>query len=398
MRAKHLRIAKIWLSGVLTLGAFATSWGETEKAIFEKCDRNGDGHLDDKEFYIYSLHTGKAAAYWEAVDPMYNGKVDSKARAKMEDESRAAAQTQVDRDTTGAAARDKTRVSELYSSGEPSKINLREQLGGFQIVRTYEQLTLDPNIMADTAKANEAFKKAQPAIFSYKRDLITDENTWQVSGVIAYPLKLTPNFWIAPSVAVERLDTADPKAEKDSLIFRLQSERTIPNFLLTRSTTFRANVLFNTDSEFRKEIVGGQLDIQPATGLPGNERSYLLGNLLLNWHAFLHFEGGADVSSDNAGGGEDFARLGPKANLTAYVMLNPADLHAEINNRVQLAVDYNYFASLNHAPDEWLLRAQVITYLDKDHHLSLNAEYSKGYAPLTNTKSEAFLLTLGVKF
>lgn len=53
-----------------------------------------------------------------------------------------------------------------------------------------------------------------------------------------------------------------------------------------------------------------------------------------------------------------------------------------------LALDYN----------PWLLRGQIIMYLDHYHHFSFNSEYSNDYAPTTNTRSEMLLLRLGVKF
>lgn len=382
--------------------AVAAGQAKEEKTMFEKCNRDKDDHLNDHEFYVYSLHTGKAAAYWEVVDPTYEGKIDPGARAKMEKESQEAANTQVERErmTAGEERRSFKRIQELYPS-KAETVNLRKQLGGFEIARTYEQITADPSVLNDADAANKAFEAAQPAIFSYKHDYISDEETWQASGVIAYPIRLGPEFWIAPSFAIERISTKlDPKARKDSLIFRLQYERTEPEFLGTRSTTFRGNILFNTDSGFEQEVLGAQLDIQPTTGIWGNERfDYSVPGLKWRWSAFLHTEGGAHLENRSGTNDDDtFFRLGPKVNFTAFLLLNPKDLDAEINNRFQLAVDYNYFAAFGTARDGWLLRAQAITYLDKDHHLSLNAEYSNGFAPLTNTKSEMFLISFGVKF
>jgi hypothetical protein len=277
---------------------------------------------------------------------------------------------------------------------------LRKQLGGFEIARTYEQITADPAVLNDAAAANKAFEAAQPAVFSYKDDFITGEETWQVSGVIAYPIKLGPEFWMTPSLAVERISTKlDPKGRKDSLIFRLQYERTLPDFLGTRSTTFRGNILFNTDSGFKQQVLGAQLDIQPTTGIWGNERfDYSISWFKWRWSGFLHAEGGGHLEDRSGMKNNAFFRLGPKANFTAFLILNPKDLDAEINNRFELAVDYNYFAAFGTERDAWLLRTQAITYLDADHHLSLNAEYSKGFAPLTSTKSEMFLTSFGVKF
>jgi hypothetical protein len=391
---------------VIWLGLLAGVTGQVkqEQTMFQKCDRNKDGHLDDEEFYVYSLHTGKAAAYWEAVDPKYEGKIDSAARDKMEKVSQDAARTQLERDRLAgrdATQRDPTRVQELSPSGTPAP-NLRMQLFGFEIARTYEQITLDPDSLNDPATANKAFETAQPAIFSYKHDLISDEETWQASGVIAYPIKLGPEFWIAPSFAIERIGTKfDQKARKDSLTFRLQSERTVSEFPFPGdSVTFRGNVLFNTDSQFIQQVLGAQLDIQPTTTLPGNERwdNNHIPGIKWRWSAFLHAEGGAHLEDQSGTDNGSFFRLGPKVNFTAFVLLNPKDFHAEINNRLQLAVDYNYFAAFGTARDGWLLRAQAINWLDHDHHLSLNAEYSNGFAPLTNTKSEMFLISFGVKF
>jgi hypothetical protein len=385
----------------LTVTAFSFA-AEVDKTIFQKCDRNGDGRLDDQEFYVYSLHTGKAGAYWEAVDPMYEGKVDPRARAKLERESELAARQQVERWPTvaGEERRDKTHIEEVFPSGEPATINRRKQLYGFEIARTYDQITADPAVLNDTNAANKAFEAAQPAILSYKHDFINDEDTWQASGVIAYPIKLATEFWITPSLAIDRISTnASGTTEKDSLIFRLQYERTME--VSTRSSlTFRGNVLFDTNSELEQKVLGGELDIQPTTGLWGNERfNYDLPGLKWKWQAFLHLEAGGDLNEGGStNSAHDFVRLGPKANVTAYILFNPADIHAEINNRVQLALDYNYFAALDSASDAWLLRAQIITYLDHYHHFSLNGEYSNGYAPLTNTRSEMLLLTLGVKF
>jgi hypothetical protein len=385
----------------LTVTAFSFA-AEVDKTIFQKCDRNGDGRLDDQEFYVYSLHTGKGGAYWEAVDPTYEGKVDPQARAKLERESELAARQQVERwpAVAGEERRDKTHIEEVFPSGEPATINRRKQLYGFEIARTYDQITADPAVLNDTNAANKAFEAAQPAILSYKHDFINDEDTWQASGVIAYPIKLATEFWITPSLAIDRISTnASGTTENDSLIFRLQYERTME--VSTRSSmTFRGNILFDTNSELEQKVLGGELDIQPTTGLWGNERfNYDLPGLKWKWQAFLHLEAGGDLNEGGStNSAHDFVRLGPKANVTAYILFNPADIHAEINNRVQLALDYNYFAALDSASDAWLLRAQIITYLDHYHHFSLNGEYSNGYAPLTNTRSEMLLLTLGVKF
>jgi hypothetical protein len=391
----------IMLAAWLGMLGMAAGQAKEEKTMFQKCDRNKDNHLDDHEFYVYSLHTGKAAAYWEEVDPNYEGKIDSAARAKMEKDSQAAAAEQVERErmTAREERRSPTRIQELYPNKAETP-NLRKQLFGFEIARTYEQITADPSVLNDANAANKAFEAAQPAIFSYNHDYVSHEETWQASGVIAYPIKLGPEFWIAPSFAIERISTKlDPKARKDSLIFRLQYERTVPDFLLTRSTTFRGNILFNTDSAFDQKVLGAQLDIQPTTGLWGNERfDYSVRGLKWRWSAFLHAEAGAPLEDSSGTNDDAFFRLGPKVNFTAFLVPNPEDLDAEINNRFQLAIDYNYFDAFGTARDGWLLRTQIITYLDHDHHLSLNAEYSNGFAPLANTKSETFLVSLGVKF
>src|SRR5450631_2761714 len=105
-----------WLALAVWFGLLAGVTGQVqqEQTIFQKCDRiHKDGHLDDEEFYVYSLHTGKAAAYWEAVDPKYEGKIDSVARDKMEKVSQDAAHQQVDYDRAsqrGTADRDAIRV------------------------------------------------------------------------------------------------------------------------------------------------------------------------------------------------------------------------------------------------------------------------------------------------
>jgi hypothetical protein len=386
----------------LLLNAFPVS-ADVDKTIFQKCDRNGDGRLDDQEFYVYSLHTGKAGAYWEAVDPNYSGKIDPAARAKFERESELAARQQVERErvVAGEERRDRIRIEELYPSGESAATNLRKQLYGFQIARTYDQITADPAVLNDTEAANKAFEAAQPAILSYKYDFVNDKDTWQASGVIAYPIQLATEFWITPSIAFDRVSTNDSgTAEEDSLIFRLQYERTVPDFAFTRSTTFRGNILFNTNSELEQKVLGGELDIQPTTGIWGDERfDYHVPGLKWKWQAFLHLEAGGNLNEgDSANSTHDFVRLGPKTNVTVYILFNPGDLGAEINNRVALSLDYNYFVALDSALDAWLLRAQIITYLDHNHHFSLNGEYSNGYAPLENTRAETFLVTLGVKF
>ena len=381
----------------------AVNAADDTRTLFQKCDRNGDGRLDDREFYVYSLHTGPAAAFWEKVDPSYKGLVNSAALQAFEKASQDAAETQVVRERTvnGGTRRDAEKIETFYPSGDDLEPNPRLALGGFEIARTYEQITADPEVLNDKQAAKKAFEAAEPALFSYTRDMVSQERTWIASGVIARPIKLAPEFWLTPSVAIDRTQTLkDDSKEKDSLIFRVEYSRTIPDFLGSRSTTFRGDVYYNTDTGFNREAPGGELDIQPATGLLGNERfSYNVPGIKFRWDAFLHLEGGSQLGSPpSSEDNREVFRMGPKVGIDVYLLLKPSDLHSDWNNRIHLALDYNYYAAFGTAHDARLLRASANAYLDSQKHVSLSLEYTNGFAPLQNTKSEALVLALGVKF
>lgn len=394
------------IATLLPSAVTAMSEDLTSDQIFAACDKNHDGHLDDNELYVYQLHTGKAADYWK-FDIDYNGIMSPAEIARFEASSKAAAKTAVAREaiSRGNTERTPQRVTQRYP-GKPPAVNLRKQLWGFQVVRQYDQLTLDPLVLDDVDKSNEAFQKADPAIFSFAHNYQAKQDTWQASGVVAKPIAFSSAFLIAPSLEFQRLDKSGSQSgagEQDALKFRMQTQWDVENvpFLthagLVDNLELRTNALYLTNTGFDRGGIGGELDIEPSFPIYGNGRYfYGLPYMKLRWRAYLHGEFASNDGIQESPG--TVAAVGPYLELDVAPLLRPDYLQSELNDRIHIKAKYAYFSSFTELNDIRFFQALAVIYLDSNHHFGLNIEYDNGIGYGQQNCIEQFLLSLGMKF
>jgi hypothetical protein len=406
---------KLLLFGLLLILGTAYAKAQSDAAdnapsLAKKCHKGSGDALSLHEQAIYNIH--KANPMADQLDPQCIGKTDSKyVGNKGEDllasmvgteEAKLTAQREI-RIKDGGTPLPLATVKQLEA-----KPNMANDLGGFQIRSTLDQITTDPQALNDGDKFKTAFDKATPALFSYAYNHNTEKSTWTAKGVIAYPVlnsDRTANL-VTPSIEFYKLDDGIKKDAQDSLIFRAGSTFDFDNqdTSVLSSNELRLAADYTTDFGLHKEVPGAELDYNPIFSqelVDGNENDAHLGKLLaVQWNVFLHLEGGDDLRSETRN--QEYFRLGPNAELDLIPIFNPdlvADLNgAQVNGRVKIALNYFYYPNLLDGPDVSHFSAKLIGYFDKEKHFSLNLEYDIGEKAITAIQEDQYLISLGIKF
>jgi hypothetical protein len=387
-------------------------------SLATKCDKNGDRVLSLHEKAIYNIH--KANPMADKLDPQCNGTTDATylgqhgqdllASMVRQEEAKLVAEQQV-RVREGVKPLPLTTTKELEA-----KPNMANDLGGFQIRSTIDQITSDPETLNDGAAFQKAYDKASPAVFSYGYNHNSEKSTWTAKGVVAYPVLNSDKSrtLIIPSVDFYKLDDGIKKDANDSLIFRLGNtfdmDTEDDSVLLSNEVRFSSD--YTTDFGFYKEAPGGELDYNPIFSqkfLNGNandahpfqnEGANSAGWLAVHWNVFLHLEGGAEL--ENEAQNQDYLRIGPNVELDFIPLFNPNLLEDmagdQVDGRVKIALNYYYYPNLFDGPDVSHFSAKLISYFDKSKHFSLNLEYDIGEKAITAIQEDQYLISLGIKF
>jgi hypothetical protein len=300
---------------------------------------------------------------------------------------------------------------------EESKKSVSEGLSGFLIRRSYSDVTADQD--PSVGQAVDSYKAARPAEISYSHDFLADSNEWTVHAAVIRPINLQNDEAItgqmsltkvvlAPSVTFDRVtNSQDAKKEVDSLGFRLGLFAQFAGGPLgLELLETRAYATYGTNSDFHGGVIAGEFDIEPTTGIPGNDVYHRIGPRIAGgkkragslieakWRAYFHNEFGEGVG-DPIGNttGETFWRLGPVIELS----LDPLFLQ-----RLNANVHYAYLADVaGHPRTSHDFTAGLHWTLDRDpetQHWMLSATFEDGDGTLTQENVRLFVLSLSTKY
>jgi len=317
---------------------------------------------------------------------------------------------------------DESVVSALID-GKTRDKGFEEGFKGLMIRQSWRDVLSaeDPSQKDPGAKA---IKDLVGATFTYAHDGAANANTWSANGAVLFPW-IMPNgslesglvpsrFAFAPSVNINRLDTdGDPKKEADSLLFRAGI---YGNWYLSESKIVsmqvRAAAVYATDTGFRSDLPGYEIDIEPQW----QHEIFPLGykhiairkvpelegqtdNSVLDWQVrfWLHTEGGevqnAGKSWDPALG--SFFRLGPaiQGQLNAPRLVFGKDF--------SITAQYSYLEAISGSNlHNSFYKISAVLDLFKDEStnrkVSLTGEYQRG--GLNLTKEDVDSVTVGIGF
>lgn len=394
-------------NGRLDPGAEAEAFAKhTEIPGFGMIDTNHDGELTPQEIDAYRKLVD------EKTSPANSQTIHAIDTAHQTDPN-LLANDRIDRKYgTKPLAGAKQEKSRKDAGSWSTRILLRNKFSDMSIKSRTDRSISEPS---------GPVTKAAGAMLSFTRNARAGTNSWLAQGSAAVQFyharptcigdeprtrgcldNIAPNttYWnalsIAPTITFHRLaDTDDTKKDISILGFSAIGEVELfgdrPNMQYLRIAPG-----YTTDFDFDAEIAHLTLQWEPidfalALGTLTQLNSGALGEFM--WQLIAHTEfgkvfdaaGNADLKSDSA-----FARLGGSVGAL-YRFPEPL-------NRLSLNADFKYLFGAAGNPDHsHLFKAGASLSLDDKDQFTLNATYTRGDAPITDTDMELLAISLGLK-
>lgn len=350
-------------------------------------DKNNDGKLDKSELKTFLLH--KISPGFKTLDKDKNGIIS---QSETEDYIVYNVMDIIE----------KYGDKEYYTFDEimdfyPQKSSFN--FFGMKLRDSYQEVTFDTE--------ERGFTNSKPATASFSRNILSNQNLWQLKGSLMRPIRLSASanasnktsfnlstIGIIPSITFNRVVSPNPKQEVNSLQSRLglNLEFTGGFFQLQSIKLFAT---YATDFSLRSKVMATEFEWEPTpTNIAIGVYKPILPNILsFRWKFISHFEYGYVINAGdktNIKTGDSFLRLGPNVEIN----LIPDSL-----NRFELTVKWNYLYGAVGTPQNCRLWNVTATYqIDEVGHYSVQVDYSNGQIPLTVEYVENVMVGIGIKF
>lgn len=244
----------------------------------------------------------------------------------------------------------------------------------------------------------QAFKAADPALFSYSRNFETKGDTWLARGALLYPFILDARWAASASVSFDRTDNEDDPSKVTSQITpRVSLERHLPMSLL--DSYFRVHGAYATDFDGDSGVVSAEFEWEPVTEhlWGGVSRDVPLLNdwLEARFRPVLHAEFGEVLSAGSNPAltkDDGFVRVGPDLRIDVFPKSPSLD-------GMSLFARYrNYVETTGNLSDVEAFEVGLKHQLDSTGHVLIEINYRHGETPLLSNRTDQLIVALGVKF
>jgi hypothetical protein len=242
--------------------------------------------------------------------------------------------------------------------------------------------------------------KGKPATFALTRNYQTDKTDWTVHGALFTSILLNPDFTLVPSVSLDEVSSPNPTNAVDSLVFRGAGQYELGGYSL-----IRGGALYATDTSFRSDQVGGELEyefVDADLGIGAFKGiGFLDKRLLYRGRIFIHAEAGDVLDPGQNPNLKDggFFRIGPLAQVELKTGFDPNNPFGNaLNHLVLTARVQDYEAAVSGTKSTRLLTAMASYLIGDNGNVSINLAYRNGRQPLSAQKQNTLELSLGLMF